>query len=513
MRFFQGGKILLLAGLLIGSATVFARQTPKAPWGVFKNMPEETTFSIYAIDNLIDRRPIRYAVSESVTPEEEEIFKANIHKWPAETLRFITDYHAKTHTQVFQDIVPILEYELVLERVPLSATPDVYLDITANPRACGPTADGCFDEKGRENPYSSVLVVEKYRTEFEGICLHEVGHYFGLGDQYSDGLGNSHREYSSPVNTTKKAIMQGHTVTNGQITEDDADGFINLIELRLAQRNGGQFSKHAKNSWRSLDPDSPNIYQEGRTINRPSVSVRETDETTLVVNEYNNGKFQKGSLLSLPDDPLYIFTFSPGQDKVQREKNSPFIRAIHKTVQVMTEFANGTSAIRQVPYKISFSYGEPFIRNGKKAVTISVGEFLDGRKINSQEVTVLQDREVIGIKRLQLESDSYMAHTTDNDVRLSFRNGLSGDFSCTLFEMHKKIWHSQAGTGYIIDGGRERTVSLPPAPNSRAQRYWDICNERKNAIAAFYQNFYEPLFNTTQSEMQTQVKQAMGMRR
>ncbi|MCQ2410944.1 MAG: hypothetical protein MJ053_05660 [Elusimicrobiaceae bacterium] len=506
MKVFRYVYLLLAIPLLAGVAHA------EAPWGILRYPVEKGTFSVYAIDNLLGNRPIHYTVGPNVTPQEEEIFKNNIRKWPADTLRLI---QKRGRTQEFQDIIPILERgrDFVLQPVPLSAPPDIYLNLAERAEDCGPTAVGCFDEKGRENPYSSILVVEKHRAEFEGISLHEVGHYFGLGDQYSDGLDNSHREYSSPVNTTQKAIMQGHTVTDSQITEDDADGFINLIDLRLAQRNGGRFSKRARNSWKSLDPDSPNIYQEGHTVNRPSVSVRETDETTLVVNEYKNGKFQKGNLLSLPDDPLYLFTFSPGQDKVQREKDSPFIRAIHKTVQVMTEFANGTSAVRQVPYKISFSYGKPFVRNGKKAVTISVGEFLDGREINSQEVTLFQDKEVTGIKRLQLESDSYMAHTTDNDVRLSFRNGLSGDFSCTLYEMHQKIWHSQAGTGHLIDNGRERTVSLPPAPNSRAQRYWDICNKRKNAIAAFYQNFYEPLFNTTQSEMQTQVKQAMGTRR
>ena len=49
----------------------------KAPWGILKETAEDTTFSIYAIDNLIDNRPIRYAVGSGITAQEEEIFKEN----------------------------------------------------------------------------------------------------------------------------------------------------------------------------------------------------------------------------------------------------------------------------------------------------------------------------------------------------------------------------------------------------------------------------------------------------
>lgn len=491
---------------LLASALLCATLHAKAPWGILRYPAQDGTLSVYAIDNLIDNRPIRYAVAEDVTPQEENIFITNVQKWPAETLRFI---QKSGRAQEFQDIIPILEHNVKLQAVPLSAPPDIYVNITTNRNDCGSSADGCFDAKG-DNPYSSILVVKNYRADFEGISLHEVGHYFGLGDQYTEALRNSHREYSSPVNTIDKAIMQGHHETGGQITCDDVDGFINLLDLRYSQRNNGQFSNRAKKGWKSLCPNSPNIYRNAKTVNRPVLSVRETDDTMLVVTEYKDGSFQKGGLLTFPDDPLSIFTFSPEQDKVQREKSSPFIRAIYKTMQMMTEFADGQYTPRQISYKIVFSYGKPFEQNGKKAVAISVREFLEDKEINSHEVIVLQDGEVTGVPRLQLESDLYIAQANDSKILLSFRNGMSGNFSCQIHEMHEKIWESYANTGHLTANGKKQTIPLPPTPNSRAERYWQICQERRKALDSFYKNFYEPLFNTNrQQDAQNQVKRAL----
>ena len=69
MRLLRFAFIFMILALAGGLAHA------KAPWGVLNSVPEEKTFSVYAIDNLIDNRPIRYAVSEDVTPEEEKSSK------------------------------------------------------------------------------------------------------------------------------------------------------------------------------------------------------------------------------------------------------------------------------------------------------------------------------------------------------------------------------------------------------------------------------------------------------
>ncbi len=502
MKCFRSISFVLAITLLAGIAHA------KAPWGIWRHPIQNGTLSVLAIDNLLDKRPIRYTVSENITPKEENIFTANMQKWPAETLRFI---QKSGRTQEFQDIIPILKRNVELQAVPLSTPPDIYVNIITNREDCGSsTAAGCFDIKGEENSYSSILVLKDYRIDFEGITLHEIGHYFGLADQYTDALRNSHREYSSPVNTTDKAIMQGHLETNGQITCDDADGFINLLDLRYSQRNSGQFSKRAKKGWASLCPNSPNIYKNAKTFNRPALGIREDDEISLIITEYKEGSFQQEGRVTFPDDPLSIFTFTPGKDKVQREKNSPFIRAIYKTMQATMVSADGQYAPKQVSHKTTFSYGKPFTQNGKKAVTISVREFLEEKEVKSHKVVVLQDGEVTGVPRLQLESDLYIAKASNHKILLSFRNGISGDFSCQLHEMNEKIWESHGNTGHMTAHGKTQTISLPPPPNSRAERYWEICQERKKALDDFYKNFYAPLFNTNQrQDAQSQVKRAL----
>ena len=140
MRLFRSVFILLVFPLLAG--TLYA----KRPWGVLRYPIQDDTLSVYAIDNLLDERPIRYALAENITPKEENIFTANMQKWPAETLRFI---QKSGRTQEFQDIIPILKRNVELQAVPLSTPPDIYVNIITNREDCGSsTAAGCFDVKG-----------------------------------------------------------------------------------------------------------------------------------------------------------------------------------------------------------------------------------------------------------------------------------------------------------------------------------------------------------------------------
>ena len=259
--------ILALAGVLAHA---------KAPWGILTETVDDTTFSIYAIDNLIDKRPIRYAVSARVTPQEEQIFKENILKWPAETLRIVRE----SGRPEFNDITRILERKLVLERVSVSDTPDIYLEITENVDCGGESADGCFKKKG-DLPYSVISLGPSVTPFFRDVSLHEIGHYFGLGDQYDRTRANSHPEYSSDVNKEEGAVMRDPYITNGKITCDDADGFINLLDLRLAQRPNGRFPDRAQKGWRGLCPSIQNNYEKSKTTNRQAVDSWEGIDFTL----------------------------------------------------------------------------------------------------------------------------------------------------------------------------------------------------------------------------------------
>ena len=142
MKMFRFIFNLLILVCLVCSARA------EAPWGIFNETVEDTTFSIYAIDNLIDNRPIRYAIGPGITAQEEEIFKDNIRKWPQETLRFIQN---QDRTQEFQDVISLLEggRKLALQKVSLQDSPDIYRTITKNvQRDCNKiSAMACFKSK------------------------------------------------------------------------------------------------------------------------------------------------------------------------------------------------------------------------------------------------------------------------------------------------------------------------------------------------------------------------------
>ena len=485
----------------------------KAPWGILKEVPEETTFSVYAIDNLIDRRPIRYAVSESVTPEEEEIFKANIHKWPAETLRFINDYHAKTHTQVFQDIVPILEYKLVLVKVSLEDSPDIVLRFSDK---LSFEVNGDFRAKKKDFPFSEIRINEKSRDKFASTTLHEVGHYFGLGDQYGSARLNSHAEYSSDVDTRNGAVMNEAL----ELTYDDADGFINLLDLRLSQRNGGQFSARAHRGKRSVDPASKNFYQDAKTSNRKpvdSITEKYGGVKTVYQRIYKRGTLQYQAESTINYTSMAIFAV-PKEARVKRDPKTHLIRAIYTNCTQKLTLPDGKTSQKDVVYEKHFTYGSPILRENEKIIPLSVQEIVDKQEINRQELTITSTGRLTGLEGVFLDSNEYWGHALGKTIVFRASNGFQHS-SAVHYSVEDSATRTRlAGytgedTATFTQNGHEQIISVPPDNESDAFLDWGFVQYYWEDIRSFYQNFYEPLFDTSAQDMQTQVKQAMGMRR
>lgn len=85
--------------------------------------------------------------------------------------------------------------------------------------------------------------------------IHEIGHYYGLADQYRvEGVNsdNADKEYSTGNDRIKNytSIMSAGNYTH--LTCDDIDGFINLIDLTLSKQNNGKFSGRAQKGWASF---------------------------------------------------------------------------------------------------------------------------------------------------------------------------------------------------------------------------------------------------------------------
>ena len=273
-----------------------------APWGVLAGAVK---YKDYGVDKLVRRESIRYTVSQDITPQEEQLFLSSMRAWPQETLKFIRE---SGREQEFQDIVPVLKQNLVFAKVQTSEWTDVSLEIDRE-GLCGSNAMGCYEDGAHR-----IGINSEYREEFAEILIHEIGHYYGMGDQYKSERRNSHPEYSSNANTVQGSVMNDGAL----LTCDDADGFINLIDLRLSQNNG-HFSSRATKGWNSLCHNSANKYQEGKTINRTFDIVNAADGSPNY-RFYRHGKLDY-ELFNLFLSEERILFIAPG-DIVQRDEQN-----------------------------------------------------------------------------------------------------------------------------------------------------------------------------------------------
>ena len=274
-------RIFFLYLVWVALLTVPSFGRAEDPWGILQDSIDEDSFGV---DKLLRHETIYYAVADDITPQEEEIFTNALRKWPADTLKAIKNAGRE---EEFKDIVNLLQRDLVLKKTDMT-NGEVTLAIDPTGEICGKDASGCFADSHQ------VIVWQKFRHRFDEVVTHEVGHFYGLGDQYERARYNSSSTYSSNVNTQEGSIMRNSFASKGQLTCDDYDGFINLIDLRLSQKNGS-FSARSRKGWRSLCPKTKNFYKEAKTVNRQpdEVSVLDHDSESGVIRniEYD----QKGN--------------------------------------------------------------------------------------------------------------------------------------------------------------------------------------------------------------------------
>lgn len=515
MRLFRFAFIFMILTLTGGLA--HARM-----WGIEIGVPEEKTFNIYAIDNLIDNRPIRYAVSEDVTPEEEQIFKENILKWPAETLRFIRESGRKRE---FLDIIPILERELVLQRVPLSAPPDIYLEIAEDVDCNGSAAclklrsGDCFIEK--EN-CAAIFVRVEDRASFPLLTLHEIGHYFGLGDQYSLSRTNSHPEYSSDVDEEESAVMNH----GNRITEDDADGFINLLDLRLAQRRNDQFSARARKGWRSLNPKSKNLYQNANTVTRKAVDAVAYvggENVLFEGRQYSKGKLT-GQVNKLLRDPLQIFAVT-SSDIVKRDPRTNRITYVRTTLDAVDVLAKEFDKAKStLIWEKEFEYLSPeYLPSDTEKVMpyipVYVKQRINGVSINTSEIAIFEGGITVGAyPNFQLSREEYRVKTPSYSIEFTLKDRKIKEF---VVDTDQNDWYvgvpGDKSISLSVDGGityKEYRLPLNETVGLDTKFLISVYEEHRDYLMSFYKNFYAPLFGAQeQQQIRQQVQDSLRTRR
>ncbi len=301
---------LFLTAVLGGATNLFALR-----WGIFGNYPK--TYSNYGLYKFIHNIPIKYYISDITeqkqntsgrsnnTPSQEElqnqlkfdlnkerkqtelktIIEQSFHLWITQTKDMI---QKSKRSQEFSDILPYLSKPILPQRTSNIDNADIIFYFTTKDiliKECGEDHPGCIEieddiaEVYLPNPYiKDEQSYEKRKEILFLITIHELGHYFGLADQYDQ---DNEFFNASVLYSTSDRICNLDSVMSGSYDKslscDDIDGFINLIDLTLASQRGSKFSERAKKGWASFCNGKKNgqgklfkktYYQEGKPINR-----------------------------------------------------------------------------------------------------------------------------------------------------------------------------------------------------------------------------------------------------
>ena len=500
------------------------------PWGVLSEFVEDTHHK-YAMDALIFQTPVFYKLSDEITIGQEAAFIQALTSWPRETLQFIKK---SKHKRQFKDIIPLLEGSVRWQK-----TDKNYYILFSTGKKCGPAANGCLitDTGG---PFEMIITEGLAEGEFLPTVLHEMGHYYGLSDQYDHvpARRGSHAEYSSDANQQEKSIMHGSDGPR-QFTCDDADGFINLLDLRLAQHNKGKFSKRAQKGWKSLCPKSNNFYQAGRTITRNRIDLLRYPKPNLrTLKEAQNGQFEKGQrtfdlmrsydkgnleaemLIALPDRTLL---FDTGQDSVvTRNKKTGVITSIKTPLSVyeidkskatdsFQYFADYKPSDRKVFWTREFAYARKQ-EAGRKSYILTVKDSIAGISQGQFELEIAEDGWVGGNNTpISIYKNKYTAYLPAQawklKVVLDKDRNMEQFFIESRDEANKLSGTAKAPSLQAVIDGESMECSAAKFPTGKCEEiadYWVTYHNHLRNIKSFYQNFYNPFFSTQLEKQKAQ---------
>ncbi len=513
------------------------------PYGILDddNLIHAST-SAYAIDNLLDGRAVRYAVGENCNEREEEFFTQELLAWPRKVLSLIS--RGRRHE--FRDIVSLLERGITLVKVSPDEDPDIFLQVVADGRKFCRNSEGCFVHKQSDHPntiYVTSATKLGYRY-FSWVITHELGHYYGLADQYERERKNAHPEYSSNANDVQGSIMQGSCSTGGKITCDDADGFINLIDLRLSRRNGGRFSRRARWGWKSVCPNPQNKYKEARTVNRSDDSVitfsADTGisfigKNTYALRDYRNGKIIQEEKVSLEVSLLALFNIAD-EDQIKKDDqgriiqiaSAGYIRRFDYTKKKTDQgrgyylmdvavFSPAGKKMRMYTFTVDSDRKEIFYRAVDKKQELI---------INPQEIFTGMDKDYSFAARMK----DFEVLDTQLDLRATWRNAdgiitphmkLTADYPKGIYtfavgntsqELYE-VLHDKQDLAYTFnidkkDGYLEDITGVDHRLSFLIARSWQELHIAY--VQSFRRNFYPFLFNQSSNEnIQTKLKQTL----
>ncbi len=268
-----------------------------AQWGITHEYvePEETSNDefVWAIDKFLSGQKISYYLEYDFTVNLQmdmkytQIVTEAFKIWPAFVRQRIIE---SGREQEFADIMPLLERGVFLQKVSTGAPFDIKILFKSSskiPDTCGANAVGCFNRYYKRVTNPALRPNNANEHEVIGILVHELGHFYGLADQYREGIGSASVTHS----TSDRIDGSGSIMSSGyDLGCDDIDGFINLIDLALFKRQG-YYSARAKQGWKSFCDNT--MYKNAKVLNKKDYVVKnitykyDTEGNIAKIERYN----------------------------------------------------------------------------------------------------------------------------------------------------------------------------------------------------------------------------------
>ncbi len=311
------GKVFIKTLFMI---CIFMLSTPAFAlyWGVFDDYKQN--IDNFAMVKFINNKPIEYHLTTAqkpIKPTDDpsqdlknqlnqeidyiDLIRTAFDTWPKDTKKFIKEAGRASE---FKDIMPFLEKSFYLVQTPNEKTADLIVNFTSEEEKTeyceSSVSEGCYTKSTHKlvliDPFVYPSTFEEDVNRPLAIFIHELGHFFGLTDQY-DNLKNSDPEHA----TTDRFQYESSVMAASFKTDlycDDVDAFINLVDITLAIKNGGQFTPRAKKGWASFCngkkvPGRDQYYQdtfykEGKILNK-----KETHDRLCKYSYDKNGKISQ----------------------------------------------------------------------------------------------------------------------------------------------------------------------------------------------------------------------------
>ena len=269
---------------LISVSFLFIVQDAKstAPWGfVSEYQPKSVTeqgesiknYKYYAIYKVITKQPIKYAITfaeyKDQSPIDDAIWEKYAYEkinkafniWIKDTLAII---NKSGRAAEFKDITDILNKSKVdLQKVKIEDA-DIVFEFVNYKGARFVFNKGDVSLRKYIQVPNPAYFDKKEHKKLDNLLLHEIGHYYGLGDRYQEGISGSSPENSTTGDTDSDTVMASNIGT--RLSCDDAEGFINLIDITLFFMNG-KYLPRAEKGWNGICKNNKQ-YLQAREINR-----------------------------------------------------------------------------------------------------------------------------------------------------------------------------------------------------------------------------------------------------